>query len=90
MTFVILFIVYFCLYLVWKCHKNFIETGEETMWSRIALWGVRNFSPVGMGVIAVIFALMRVWLLVLVVISIWVVYRMILNNIAAASVKEKG
>lgn len=90
MGWLILIIAYFCLYLVWKAHKNFIETGEETVWSKIALWGVRNFSPLGMGVIAIIFALMRVWVLVLVVGSIWVVYRMILNNIAATDVKEKG
>jgi hypothetical protein len=90
MNFVILFIVYFCLFLVWKCHQVYLETGEENVWSKIALWGVRNFSPVGMGVIAIIFALMRAWLLVLVVVSVWVVYRMIKNNIAAADVKEKG
>ncbi|MNM09242.1 hypothetical protein D3C81_193250 [compost metagenome] len=90
MAFVILFIVYFNLYLVWKCHKNFIETGEENVWSKIALWGVRNFSPVGMGVILVIFVVLKVWLMVLVVGSVWIVYRMILNNIAAASAKEKG
>ncbi|MND90401.1 hypothetical protein D3C80_824820 [compost metagenome] len=90
MAWLILFIVYLCLFIVWKAHQVYLETGEETVWSKIALWGVRNFSPLGMGVIAIIFALMRVWVLVLVVVSIWIVYRMILNNIAAADVKEKG
>lgn len=90
MAILIFLVVFFGLFLVWKEHKKYLETGEQNLWSKIALWGVDNFSPMGFGVIIVVAAIARVWLLVILVGCVWIVYRMIRRNMANADkVEEK-
>lgn len=88
MAVLIFLVVLFGLYVVWKASREYIRTGTPTTWSKVALWGVYNFSPVGFGVIAVICALCKIWPLFLITVAVWVVYRMIRKDLDTAGLLD--
>lgn len=80
----ILVLVMFGLFVVWKASREYILTKKETFWLKVALWGVQNFSPTGFFFIALVLAIFKVWLLFFVVVATWIVYRMIRKDLSDA------
>lgn len=73
---------------LWKEHKAGTLKDRPNWLLAIVLYGVKNHSPLGFIIMITIFAVCRMWLLLLITLAIWVLYAGLQKSMKEQEAKE--